>query len=338
MRTSFRRFAQGALRSVEKRSIVYRTRRGNTSLGEEARVDFKQLEAFVYVIRLGSFSRAAEQLFLTQPTISTHIKALEEELGTQLVVRTSKEARPSERGSMLYDYALDMLCLRDSAIAACAKPAGGALCGTVAVTASTVPCQHVLPRVTAAFRGMHPAVTFAVACSDSAGVVADVLSGKAEIGLTGTVLKNAKLLYQDFCDDELVVIAPPAEPYASLEEGGLRARDLAKAPFIAREPGSGTRREVEAYLEKKGVHAGSLQVVAQMDNPDAIKNAVAQGLGVSVMSRLSCAEYAQLGRLRMFRLDGERMVRRLCLVRHRHRMLSPAADAFFRYVAAEGGV
>ncbi len=299
------------------------------------RVDFKQLEAFVCVAKSGSFSRAAERLFLTQPTISAHIKALEEELGAQLLVREPKEARLSERGEMLYEYALNLLSLRDQAIAACAEQSG-ALSGVVAIAASTVPGQHVLPRLTAAFRQAHPAVTFALTSGDSAGVVADVLAGKAEIGLTGTLLKNPKLAYRDFMTDELVVAAPPAAPYASMAGEALDARDLLGMPIILREPGSGTRRELEAYLERKGIQPGALQVAAQMDNPDAVKSAVAQGLGVSVLSRLSCAEEARQGKLRLFHLRGERLFRKLYLVRPVHRALSPAAEAFFGCVMAEG--
>ncbi len=296
-------------------------------------MDLKQLEAFAQVVRLGSFSRAAERLYLTQPTVSAHIKALEEELGARLIDRAAREARPTEKGALLFGYAQEMLSLRDRAVAACAEAKNGALSGAVAVAASTVPYQHVLPRATAAFRAEHPAVTFTLTGCDSAGVVPEILSGRAEIGLTGTVLQSPQLLFQPFMDDELVVITPPGAPYDSLPEDGFRAEDLLKAPFIVREPGSGTRREVEALLAQKGVAPGALRVAAQMDNPDAIRSAVAQGLGVSVLSRLSCAEDIRQGRLRAFRIDGGRMVRRLYLVRHARRALSQAAEAFFRFMA-----
>lgn len=301
-------------------------------------MDFKQLEAFACVVRLGSFSRAAERLFLTQPTISAHIKSLEQELGTPVLVRTPKAAQPTEKGKLLYDYALDMLSLRDQARAACGANDGGTLEGAIAVAASTVPCQHVLPRVTAAFRQQHPAVTFSLACCDSAGVVAEILAGKAEIGLTGTALQNPKLLYQDFMQDQLMVIAPPLPPYVHLGEDQLTVQNLRDAAFILREPGSGTRKEMESYLQKKGIPLTALQVVAQMDNPDAVKNAVAQGLGVSVMSRLACEEDARLGRLRMFSLEGEVMLRKLYLVRPKHRKISGAAEAFFTFVLNQGGL
>ncbi len=301
-------------------------------------MDFKQLEAFVQVVRLGSFSRAAEHLFLTQPTISAQIKALEEELGACLVNRTAKGVCLTERGTTLYGYAMELLALRDHAIATCcSSPEGAALSGTVSVAASTVPCQHVLPRVTAAFRERHPAVLLALTCRDSAGVVEEILAGKAEIGLTGTVLKNPKLHYHGLMEDELVVVVPQGSPWEGMGGETLEARDLLKFPFIAREPGSGTRCEVEAYLAKKGISAGSLQVVAQMDNPDAIQNAVGQGLGISILSKLSCAEDVRLGKLRVFHLEGERMVRRLYLVRHTRWMPSPAAEAFYRFVLGENG-
>ncbi len=298
-------------------------------------MDFKQLEAFVQVARFGSFSRAAEHLFLTQPTISAQIKTLEDELGICLMMRAAKGVCLTEKGTSLYGYAMELLSLRDHAIAACSGLDGAALSGTVAVAASTVPCQHVLPQVTAAFREKHPAVVFALTCRDSAGVVEEVLAGKAEIGLTGTVLKDAKLNYHGLVEDELVVAAPQGCPWDAMRGETLHSEDLLKIPFIIREPGSGTRRELEAYLEKRRISPNSLQTVAQMDNPDAIKNAVAQGLGIAVLSKLSCAEDVRLGKLKVFRLEGERMMRRLYLVRHTRRMLSRIAEAFYRFVVED---
>lgn len=133
-------------------------------------MDFKQLEAFSAVVSLGSFSRAGERLFLTQPTISAHIRSLERELGVQLVVRTTKEVYPSEEGKRLYAYAQKLLRLRDDAIAAVtssAPPVGG----IVTVAASSIPAQYVLPGAAAAFGRTHPDAAVRSLRCDSAAVV-----------------------------------------------------------------------------------------------------------------------------------------------------------------------
>lgn len=145
-------------------------------------MDFKQLEAFSAVVSLGSFSRAGERLFLTQPTISAHIRSLERELGVQLVVRTTKEVYPSEEGKRLYAYAQKLLRLRDDAIAAVtssAPPVGG----IVTVAASSIPAQYVLPGAAAAFGRTHPDAAVRSLRCDSAAVVRQVAEGTADLGM-----------------------------------------------------------------------------------------------------------------------------------------------------------
>ncbi len=294
-------------------------------------MDFKQLEAFAFVVDSGSFSKAAEKLHLTQPTISAHIQSLEGELDAQLIVRTPRKAYPTDTGALLYTYVADMLALRENAIAVCKnrKNDGG---GTLLIAASTIPYQYVLPSAMADFRALKPEVTFKLTRCDSAGVVEAILGGKAELGLTGTCLANPSLLYQEICADELVVITPAGGAYAQRQGGSFTLQELLTQPFIVREAGSGTRMETEELLQKRGIDPARLRVVAQMDNPDAVKSAVGQGLGISVVSRLSAEDFAKLGLLKMFGLEGEPLQRKLYFVHHKHRPLSPIAKTFQRYV------
>lgn len=294
-------------------------------------MDFRQLEAFVQVVRQGSFSRAAEQLFLTQPTVSSHIKALERELGTQLIIRTTKDALPSEAGVVLYDYAVSMLSTRDSAVEACRSRAGQ--CGgTVSLAASTVPYRYVLPAAMAAFRTENPEIRFDLIGSDSAGVVSEVLKGRVELGLCGTETEHPQLAYEAILQDELVVVTPPQEPFLSMQGKGHDVQDFIAFPFVMREAGSGTRREAEAALIRWNVQPQSLRVAAQMDSPDAILTAVGHGLGISIVSQLSCAEDARLGRLCVFRLGREAITRSLYLVYPKKRPLAQASAAFLQFM------
>ncbi|MDL2254048.1 LysR family transcriptional regulator [Ruminococcaceae bacterium OttesenSCG-928-I18] len=298
-------------------------------------MDFKQLEAFAYVVDFGSFSKAAEKLHLTQPTVSAHISSLESELETQLIVRTSKSAYPSDVGKLLYEYASDMLSLRENAIEMC-RQKRGEVNGVVNIAASTIPYQYVLPTALADFREIHPDVTFKLLRYDSAGVVSAVLSGKAELGMTGTVLEASKLVYHDIRDDELVLITPPLPPYSQKESSVFPLEEIPKSPFIVREPGSGTRKETEEYLQKSGIDPASLQVVAQMDNPDAVKSAVSQGLGISITSKLSAVDFEKLGLLKAFSLGEEKLIRKLYITHHKNRPLSRIAKAFLRFVSGHG--
>ena len=292
-------------------------------------MEFKQLEAFASVVRLGSFSRAAEALFLTQPTVSAHVMALERELGVKLVARLAKGAAPTETGKILYEYAQSMLSLRDDAVEKC-KNRGGEVCGKVNIAASTVTYQYVLPRVMSLFRQSYPNITFDIQSMDSAGVALAIMSGKAELGMSGAVMNPDSCRYVEFMDDSLVVIAPPQGPY-SPEGEALSAGELARYPFILREEGSGTLKETEDYLRAHGTGLSALNVVARMEEPDAIKNAVSQGLGISIVSRMAVSDFVRLGLVRAIPLEGDGIRRKLYIVCHKSRPLSNAASAFLSF-------
>ena len=133
-------------------------------------MDFKQLEAFVYVVKLKSFSKAAQRIYLTQPTISAHINSLEKELDTKLIERGTKYVYPTKPGSILYQYAVKMLNLRDDACCS-VKNYNKELKGSLTICASTVPSQYILPKIISAFREEYPNVTFNIQRQDSEQVV-----------------------------------------------------------------------------------------------------------------------------------------------------------------------
>lgn len=291
-------------------------------------MDFKQLEAFVQVVRLGSFSKAAKALYLTQPTVSAHVSGLEQELGTSLLRRTSQGALPTREGKILCGYAQEMLALRERAVSECGVPRE--MKGTLEIASSTVPHQHLLPELMSRFRELHPGASFHVISGDSSQVVDSLLAGRAELGLTGTTTPTELCLYTSFAQDSLVVITPNTEPYRSLQAFGIA--QLRQFPFILREPGSGTRKETEEFLRQKGLGLEELKIAAQLDDPDAVKNSVGQGLGVSILSELSAADLARLGKILVFPLEGEPILRRLYVVRRAKGALSPLAAEFHRFV------
>lgn len=300
---------------------------------EEGRwgMEFRQLETFVLVVELGSFSEAAKKMRVTQPAISAQISSLEKEFGTKLVTRRPGRAVPSETGETLYTYAQQILALRDKAVASCARTSGTK--GTLTIAASSIPNRFVLPVLTAEFRMKYPDVQFELVGTDSAGAVKAVLNGKADLGLTGTVPKDAGLAYEPFMEDELVVVAPATAPYTGIQGDVMEMESLLEFPFIIREPGSGTRTEIEAYLENQGLESGALNISAQMNFPDAIANAVAQGLGITIMSRLAATDYARGREMLIFKLAGRQARRKLYLVYPKDRKLNVLAMNFINFAA-----
>lgn len=297
-------------------------------------MDFKQLEAFILVADLGSFSKTAKQLRVTQPTVSAYISSLETEMGCRLIDRLPGEARASETGRKLYNYATEIIALRNKAYAACKRQTGG-VAGTIRLAASSIPAQYVLPVVMAEFRMKYPDAQFDMMGCDSKSAAIMVLEGRAEIAMTGTLNKNRQLVYDPFMEDELVVITPAAPPYSDMKEDTFRMADLMKAPFVIREQGSGTRKETEDYLCSLGYETGALNIAATMEHSDAVIKGVSQGLGISIVSRLSAADYERFGMIRIFRLAEGRMRRKLYLVRGKDQPLSPATEAFVQFVTRQ---
>lgn len=294
-------------------------------------MNLKQLEAFVQIADNGSFSKAAKDLFLTQPTISAHISALEKELNTRLFVRNTKEVRLSDSGTVLYDYAKQMIVLQKKIEDAFApREENAQQCITIA--ASTIPAQYLLPGILANFNEKYPNQQFKILESDSAKVVEQVVNHSVDIGFTGTVIDKRLCKYIPFYQDELVVITPNSEKYRKIKEEHTNANWILGEALIMRETGSGTRKEAEKQLRKIGVNPNRLNVIASMENSEAIKKAVAIGMGVSVISRLAAEEEIAKGTLLALPISTEDLRRDINVIYNRNLQLSRSSEKFIKVV------
>ncbi len=294
-------------------------------------MNLKQLEAFVQIADSGSFSKAAKDLYLTQPTISAHISALEKELNTRIFVRNTKEVRLSDSGTVLYDYAKQMIALQRKIEETFVVHEDNAQqCITIA--ASTIPAQYLLPDILAAFIEKYPNQQFKILESDSAKVVEQVINHAVDIGFAGTVIDKRLCKYIPFYQDELVVITPNTEKYQKMKEEYEEASWVAREPMIMRETGSGTRKEAEKQLRRIGINTNRLNVIASMENPEAIKRAVSGGLGISVISRLAAAEEVRTGTLLALPISTEIMYRDINVIYNRNLQLSRSSERFIKVV------
>jgi len=294
-------------------------------------MNLKQLEAFVQISDSGSFSKAAKDLFLTQPTISAHISALEKELNTRLFVRNTKEVRLSDSGAVLYDYAKKMIILQKKIEDTFAvKEEGTQQCLTIA--ASTIPAQYLLPGILAQFNEKYPNQQFKVVEADSAKVVEQVVNHAVDIGFTGTVIDKRLCKYIPFYQDELVVITPNNEKYIQIKKENPTASWITEEALIMREAGSGTRKEAEKQLRKIGVNPNKLNVMASMENPEAIKRAVSSGMGISIISRLAAEEEIEKGKLLALPISADDLRRDINVIYNRNLQLSRASERFIKVV------
>ena len=293
-------------------------------------MDMKQLEAFVYVVETCSFSKAGELLHLTQPTISSHILSLERELNIKLIVRTTKETYPSEAGKLLYNYAKEILIMRENAVQAI-RMFSQEMRGTITVAASTIPGQYYLPKILQSFREKYPDIKFNIQMTDSTDVVDRITTRTAEVGFSGTEIDAPKCIYREFADDKLVVITPNEERFRQYVGKGFPIRQLRQEPFISRESGSGTRRETEAFLKELGIQAADLKTAVEVRSTESIIKMVSEGMGVAVLSKSACEDYQQFGKVLAFDFDNITLRRKLYIIKHKNSILSPIAQVFYDY-------
>lgn len=295
-------------------------------------MNLKQLEAFVHVAEGGSFSKAAKELFLTQPTVSAHISSLEKELNVRLFIRNTKEVNLSDDGKELYKYAKQMIDLQKKIEERfSAKKEAGKHC--ISIAASSIPAQYLLPKVLLRFNEKFPDEQLKIIETDSSQVVTKVVDHMVDVGFTGTVLEKKHCKYLPFYKDELVIVTPAAEKYAKIQdETPDDISWIKKEAFIMREEGSGTRKEAEKQLQNAGIAVESLNVIASIGNQEAIKKAVRQGMGISVMSRLAAEDEIEAGKLLIFPIPGASEGRDINLVYNKNYELSRSAERFIRVV------
>ena len=292
-------------------------------------MNLKQLEAFVQVAEGGSFSKAAKELYLTQPTISAHIASLEKEL---LFVRNTKEVGLSDDGKDMYKYARQIVDLEKKIEERFgSKEDGEKHCITIA--ASTIPAQYLLPKVLIRFNEKYPNEQIKIIETDSAKVVTQIIDHMADVGFTGTVLEKKHCKYMPFYKDELVIVTPNTEKYRRFqEESPEDIQWLLKEHVIMREEGSGTRKEARKQLKKAGINPLDLDIIASIENQETIKKSVRQGMGVSVLSRLATKDETRDGYLLAFPIPRADEGRDINLVYNKNYQLSGSAERFIKVV------
>lgn len=295
-------------------------------------MEFKQLEAFVAVVDYGSFSEAARRLYLTQPTISAHIRSLEDELHMKLIIRTTKKTTVTAKGYQLYDSAVRMLDIRNNLL----KNFTGAHKHMIDLAASTIPSSYLLPELLAAFGKAHPDVYFHSVQSDSAEAISRVLDGTVDLALVGQNTRDESCVFLPFCYDELVLATPVTDRYLSLyshlPDEPVSFRDFAKDPIIIREKGSGTKKEMDLFLEKNGIIPGNLNVVARMNDLESIKKSIVNGLGISILSSRSVTDLPKTKQILVFPLGEPTHKRSFYIVYSKNRILKPYVKQFIQFV------
>lgn len=285
-----------------------------------------RLRAFAAVARTGSFSAAAAALYISQPAVSKHVAALETELGERLVTRSRRGAALTPAGDVLADFVL-----RAEALLANARRALGAGAdaetGTLALTASGIPGTYLLPSIVARFSERYRGVEIDFRLETSGAALDRVRAHQAELGVVGGMTVPAELQSEPLLEDEVVLVGPP-----SLDGRRLRPSELERFTWISREEGSSTRAAVEAARWQIGLHP-----VRTLELPawEAVKIAVANGAGISAMSRFAIEREVGDGTLAVLDVPRWRLQRTVALVTARDVPLTPPAERFADVLRAE---
>jgi len=286
----------------------------------------RQLRTFKAVADLSSFSQAAQQLRLSQPSVSYQVKELEEALGVPLLDRLGKRVQLTEAGSILYGYARRTLDILDEA-ALELEELRGIKRGNLRVGASTTVGIYLLPAALGAFKKLHPGLVISLEIGTRARVQEQVLNSELDLAVVGPALKDSDLAILPFLTDELVVVAPSNHRLA--EKRGLSLKDLSDQPFVMREPASGSRWSLEKAARKAGA---KLHVAMELGSNGAIKHAVESGLGLAVLSRYACALELSSGRLVELNVRGFPIRRDWHIVHLRRRRLPASVQAFIAFL------
>jgi DNA-binding transcriptional LysR family regulator len=293
-------------------------------------MDIHQLRIFASVYRNRSFSKASEQLYISQPTISEHIKNLEKSLGCTLFDRLGRKIEPTSEADLIFPKALqlveDLERINDLVLKSSQRVKGKLFVG-----ASTIPGNYMLPVLAAKFRNKYPEVSFEIVIADTKVITDMLLNHEFFLGIVGASMEPKILNYEPFLDDELVFTGAP-EFMKNLTKSSLKIYQI---PFLLREEGSGTRKTMEDFLHKMQIDLKKMNVVAVLGSTDAIKQAIKVGLGTSILSRRAIAEELENGSLMEMKL-GETMKRSFYLATHKKRTLPAQYKAFYDFLLAGG--
>lgn len=293
------------------------------------KINLKQLEAFVTTAEFSSFTKASEELFLTQSTVSSHISALENTLGVRLIQRSARQrVMLTKEGELVYREAREILD-RCQALQDLKNQARG---NHLVIGASSVPGQCLTPEILGEFLAICPDFQYVQLRGDSIRIHEYLAQGKANLGFVGLAANPNEYHYHPIAEDRLVLITANKEPFQTLHRSNISGLELLDHPLILREENSGTRQEMEQFLRNRQINPKDLHVIAQIDNPEAIRSSVCRGLGISIMSVLAARDYLQTGRLLSFELGDQGAFRKIYLTWRKDALLSALEQKFLEFV------
>jgi len=294
-------------------------------------MNFHQLHIFNVVAKNRSYSKAAAELFLSQPTVSVHLQKLEQELGLELFEQLGRSIYLTDAGRLLYGYTQKIFGLAEEAERAL-EELQGLHNGRIRLGASSTPGIYYLPQLLGQFKEDYPGIELIMDVGNSSEIAKKVLANQLDIAVIGEQSLDADLVARPCWTDRLVLILNPQN--SLLDKSKITVEDVARQQFILREPGSSTRQVIEAAFARQGIH---LKVAMEFASTDGIKHAVAANLGVSIVSELAVRLCEQTGLVAVREIPDLDIKREFLLVYHKDKHLSPLTHTFIKAIQDYAG-
>lgn len=294
-------------------------------------MDIRQIETFVEVVRLESFSKAAEKLFITQPTVSNHITALEKEVGSDLIDRSGRLFRITPTGQILYEHAEKIIDQINNAKYEIDAYDQG-LQGKISILSSSIPREYILPDLIKSFLEEHPKISFSLQGSDSKEAIKRILTYENDFAIVGKMNDNPKLDFVKLVKDSSVLIVPN-DKFENLENGDtVKFEDILNENFILREYGSASLETIINAIYQSSKDARKLRIVGTCDDNEAIKSLVSKGVGLSFMNKIAVERDIKENRFKYLNIKGVDFSRDFYFLYHREKPLSPLGKRFKEFV------
>jgi len=292
-------------------------------------LNFHQLHVFFTVAEKGSFSSAAQALYMTQPAVTMQVQALEEHFGSKMFLRTSKKIELTDAGRVLLPYANRMINLMKETEVAMASYTR-LLKGKLHLAASLTLGEFILPQLLGPFGQAYPHISINMKVMNTSQILEEILHNQLNFALIEAPIDHPDVHTEAVMSDELLLIVPAAHKLAHHES--LHWEDMIQFPFIMREQGSGTRRVFEEELQRNGMDPARIHVLMELGSTGAIKSAVEANLGISVLSRSAVKHELTLGLLVTKPMANIRFIRNFYSIYLRSTLLPLPAIALINFI------
>ncbi|MFA5905604.1 MAG: selenium metabolism-associated LysR family transcriptional regulator [Desulfobacula sp.] len=291
-------------------------------------MDLWQLNIFVAVVENKSFSKASEAINLSQPTVSSHIRELEDYFKCRLLDRLGKITEPTRAGEILYQYAKKILSLKDETETAMHDFLGKTK-GSLFLGGSTIPSGYILPKIIGPFSKKYPDIHIELFAGDTSQIIEEIKRGKIEVGIVGAKNDDPLIAQEEYVTDEMRLIVPSDHKWA--KKTSVEFSDLLNETLIAREKGSGTWQSILKSMDRAGFDPKALNAQVAMGNTVSVIQGILHHVGISILSTIAVQDDIDKGRLKALSVNGLDLNRFFYLTTSTKRSLSPISKKFIEF-------